>query len=63
MRKEKTYSSAPKGGKPQSSTRRRDREGTEGNNAIQSQPDDTKQVSMLDSGKHTDRSPFVAGNQ
>jgi hypothetical protein len=38
-------------------------EGTEGNNALQSEPDDSREVSMLDSGKHSERSPYVAGNQ
>ena len=41
----------------------REREGTEGNNAIQHEPDDSKQVSMLDSGKHTEKSPYTAGSQ
>ena len=40
-----------------------EREGTEGNNAIQHEPDDSKQVSMLDSGKHSERSPYTAGSQ
>lgn len=52
----------PKTPKPQSRSTRR-REGTEGNNAIQSQPDDSKEVSMLDSGKHSERSPYTAGSQ
>ncbi len=38
-------------------------EGTEGNNALQSRPDDSREVSMLDSGKHSERSPYVAGQQ
>jgi hypothetical protein len=41
----------------------REREGTEGNNAIQHEPDDSKQVSMLDSGKHAEKSPYTAGSQ
>ena len=40
-----------------------EREGTEGNNAIQHEPDDSKQVSMLDSGKHSEKSPYTAGAQ
>lgn len=54
-------------GKPESRTgageRRERREGTEGNNAIQSEPDDSKQTSMLDSGKHIEKSPYTAGAQ
>jgi hypothetical protein len=45
------------------SGREREREGTEGNNAIQHEPDDSKQVSMLDSGKHAEKSPYIAGSQ
>ena len=41
----------------------REREGTEGNNAIQHEPDDSKHVSMLDSGKHSEKSPYTAGSQ
>ncbi|MES2975443.1 MAG: hypothetical protein V4757_17635 [Pseudomonadota bacterium] len=60
-----------KGSKPQSRTGKREpreggskrREGTEGNNAIQSQPDDSRQTSMLDSGKHSEKSPYTAGAQ
>ena len=39
------------------------REGTEGNNATQSEPDDSKHTSMLDSGKHCEHSPYTAGSQ
>ncbi len=53
--------------KPESRTakgeRRGRREGTEGNNALQSGPDDSKQTSMLDSGKHIEKSPYTAGAQ
>ena len=64
MRQDKKPMKPAKGGKPQSRAgARREREGTEGNNAIQSQPDDSKQTSMLDSGKHTEKSPYTAGSQ
>ncbi len=64
MRQDKKPASASKETKPQSrSVKRERREGTEGNNAIQSQPDDSKETSMLDSGKHTERSPYTAGSQ
>jgi hypothetical protein len=64
MRQEKTSSVVPRTpAKPQGSGKRREREGTEGNNAIQHEPDDSKQVSMLDSGKHSEKSPYTAGSQ
>jgi hypothetical protein len=47
--------------KPLSKSHRR--EGTEGNNATQSEPDDSHHTSMLDSGKHSERSPYTAGSQ
>lgn len=65
MRSE-TKPATGRAGKPQSSNssrRQGRREGTEGNNAIQSQPDDSKQTSMLDSGKHSEKSPYTAGAQ
>ena len=42
---------------------RRRREAGEGTNAVQHHPDDSREVSMLDSGKHAERSPYTAGNQ
>ena len=63
MQKEKSTSSVvPRTPKPQARVKRQ-REGTEGNNAIQHEPDDSKQVSMLDSGKHAEKSPYTAGQQ
>jgi hypothetical protein len=47
--------------KPLSKSNRR--EGTEGNNATQSEPDDSRHTSMLDSGKQSARSPYTAGSQ
>ena len=62
MQKEKSTSPVPRTPKPQARAKRQ-REGTEGNNAIQHEPDDSKQVSMLDSGKHSEKSPYTAGQQ
>ncbi|CAN5627256.1 hypothetical protein BH11PSE7_BH11PSE7_31550 [soil metagenome] len=63
----KPSTGSKRGAKPLAKDRKRssgnEREGTEGNNAIQHEPDDSKQVSMLDSGKHSEKSPYTAGSQ
>ena len=71
MRQNSKTPAVSKDSKPQSRSTAREqrqgggkrREGTEGNNAIQSQPDDSKHTSMLDSGKHSEKSPYTAGAQ